>query len=355
MGSRDMNLMLLDTRNRTLLPRMSGLSMARLLDKYLRQINNQKGEHHGSIDALIIHNERTANRARSSQRCCDSPIEIAQAYNAVSEEVDFRAIVKPWRGPALLHTILVYKNGLTWKTLIPIQFLLKGWGDANRGYQCYIHSVSHNVSQIKSFADMKARHEADSDDYYAGITSRNWLLRLSEHTGEMRRRAKYKFHRAWRNSLGMTDVHFVSKLSQVNLTYEEAMSWEEFRVDRLGPNCLNMIPGGFKGQKLLHKLRIIDRVGISLEEREKAIAEYIRRNPRKGIPNPSIAELWKDDDYYLKVIEARPKTLSVDQVRKIRELASMGRSVAEIAEEVDALNEIQVKNVIKGKYYKRIQ
>ena len=50
-----------------------------------------------------------------------------------------------------------------------------------------------------------------------------------------------------------------------------------------------MIPGGFKGLQFLHKLRIIDRMNISLEERDTAIADFVRQNPRKGIPNPFIA------------------------------------------------------------------
>jgi hypothetical protein len=135
------------------------------------------------------------------------------------------------------------------------------------------------------------------------------------------------------------------------------MDWEERNVDSVayGPNGLNMIPGGFKGLKLLHKLRIIKSVNIDLEEREKAIEEYTRRNPRKGIPNPFISKLWEDDKYYLKVIEARPKTLSIDQVRMIRELYRSGRSVSEIVREVGALNETQVKSVIMGKTYTRIR
>ena len=143
----------------------------------------------------------------------------------------------------------------------------------------------------------------------------------------------------------------------INLTFEDAMLWEELHVDRVayGPNGLNMIPGGFKGLKFLHKHRITDRIGISLEERDRAISDYLRQNPRKGIPNPFIAELWKDDDFYLKNIGARTKTLSPNQVRMIRELWAKGRSVAEIAEEVGALNETQVKNVIAGRTYQRIQ
>jgi len=155
--------------------------------------------------------------------------------------------------------------------------------------------------------------------------------------------------------MGMRDVHFVSQLGDINLTYEDAMNWEEFHVDRVGANGLNMIPGGFKGLKYLHTHRIIHRMDISLEERDKAITEFVRRNPRKGIPNPFIAELWKDDAFYLKVIAARPKTLSPSQVRKIRELVGIGRTITEIVEQVGALNEMQVKNVIAGRTYRRIQ
>ena len=134
------------------------------------------------------------------------------------------------------------------------------------------------------------------------------------------------------------------------------MDWEELHVEKLayGPNGLNMIPGGFEGLRQLHKLGIIARQDISLDERERAMAEYLRQNPRKGIPNPFVAELWKDDDYYLKVIEARPKTLSPEQVRLIRRLAAEGKSIEETAEEVGALNEMQVKNVIVGRTYRRV-
>jgi len=75
---------------------------------------------------------------------------------------------------------------------------------------------------------------------------------------------------------------------------------------------------------------------------------------RRGIPNPFIAELWKDDDFYLKVIEAREKTLSPEQVRKIRELNKFGKSIIQITQEVDALNKLQVKNVLLGRTYSRI-
>jgi len=173
---------------------------------------------------------------------------------------------------------------------------------------------------------------------------------------EMHRGSRRQFHAAWRESLGLSDVLFVSSLLDINLTFEQAMDWEELHVEKLayGPNGLNMIPGGFEGLRQLHKLGIIARQDISLEDRERAMAEYLRQNPRKGIPNPFMAELWKDDNHYLKVNEAHPKRLSVPQVRRIRELAADGISVEEIITEVGALNETQVKNVIAGRTYQRV-
>jgi hypothetical protein len=154
--------------------------VARLLDEYLRRhVNDVRGEIHGSVDALIRHNERTANRARGSQRLCNSPIEIALIYNVANREVDVQGLKRPLSGRANFHTILVLANGITWKTMVPLQFLLKGWGDANRGHQCYVHSIAHNVNQIQSFADIQARWETASDDYhYIGITGRIWLQRF---------------------------------------------------------------------------------------------------------------------------------------------------------------------------------
>jgi len=334
------------------------LPLAQRLDECLRQINDKHGALRGSIDKLVEHNEKTRNRTRGSQRYCDSSIEISQISYFANRVVNTRAIEGPGSGPAKLHTMLVYENGITWKTIVPLQFLLKGWGDANSGHQCYIHTIAHKLEQIDSLEKWQARRQADSDEYYyVGITGRNWLLRFSEHMGELRRGSRKKFHAAWRDSLGLRDVHFISSLMDINLTYEDAMNWEELHVDRVayGPNGLNMIPGGFRGQRELHKLGLIGRLGIALEERDKALAEYVRRNPRRGIPNPFVAELWKDDEFYLKNIGARAKTLSPDQVRKIRKLCANGRSVAEITEEVGALNETQVKNLIAGKTYRRIR
>jgi len=69
--------------------------------------------------------------------------------------------------------------------------------------------------------------------------------------GEMGRGSRKRFHSAWRQSTGQVNVHFSSHLLNINLTYKEAMSWEEYHTDRIGPNLLNMISGGFKGLREL--------------------------------------------------------------------------------------------------------
>lgn len=333
------------------------MPVAQRLEGCLRQINGKHKQYRGLIDRIIEHNEKTRNKRCGSQRYYNAPIEIAQGIDVSSQTIHTQAIDRPDSGPAKSHIILDYKDGTTWKVILPLQFLLKGWGDANSGHQCYVHTISHNLPRMARASQFRQRREGDEDEYYyVGITGHNWLLRLNEHLGEVCRGSRKKFHQAWRDSLGINDVLFVSALMDINLTFEDAMNWEERNVDNVayGPNGLNMISGGFKGLRLLHEHRITNNVNICLEEREKAIGEYVRQHPRKGMPNPFMSELWEDDDFYLRVIEARDKTLSPGQVRRIRALAEMGWSVSQITKELDALNEMQVKNVLAGRTYRRI-
>ena len=91
-----------------------------------------------------------------------------------------------------------------------------------------------------------------------GITGRNWLKR-NEHFIETIEAAMSDLKPRLRESLGMDNILIHSSLEEVNLTYEEAMNWEEKYVDDThdnGFNCLNTISGGFKGLRELHKHRI---------------------------------------------------------------------------------------------------
>ena len=349
----------LDARNcHKLLPQGHGLPLAQHLEGFLHEVNDTECPTKGSIDRLIEHNKKTQATTRGSARYLNSLLEVSQIADAEGGRIDAQAGVRQKSGPAKYHTTLIYKDHMAWKIIIPLQFILKGWGDADKGYQGYTHVLAHNLENSHTYADLKARAQADSDEYYyVGLTGRNWLTRLSEHIGEMRRGSRRAFYQEWRRSLNMRDVLFVSSLIDINMTYEEAMEWEEIYVDQVsyGPNGLNMIPGGFKGQQLLHKARLLSPYNKSLRDREAAIAEYVKRHSRKGIPNPFMVELWKDDAHYRKVNESNPKRLLENQVIHIRELDQQGYSVRDITKIVGALDQQQVKRVIERKTYTRVR
>ena len=276
----------LDVKNcHELLPKSPGAQFIQRLEICLAGINESKSPSRGAIDLLIERNRNTLNGPRGSGRLCISPVEISQTFIVAESGIQTDAVMRPPIRPALVHTNIEYSNGLVWKTLIPLQFLLKGWGDAASGHQCYVHSISQNMQAMESIEGRIARRLADSDDYYyVGITGRNWLLRLGEHLGEMHRGSRKNFHAMWRDSLGLKDVVFSSALRQVNLSYEQAMNWEEEGVKHIayGPNGLNMIPGGFAGLKYLHKLGIIAQTNIPQRKEKKLLPCSLKNIPEKA-------------------------------------------------------------------------
>jgi hypothetical protein len=248
----------------------------------------------------------------------------------------------------VLHLLIQYPDQTQWTIQVPLQALMKGFGDPEEGYQCYSHGIALLNEDGKPKTD---------EMYYCGITSRNWLKRMAEHLAEMRSGSNKTFHRAWREYQGRADVLLNSELVTLNHSYECAMSWEEWIVDRfmVEKRSLNMLPGGFKGLQVLYKFGLLDRTdNVSIEERDRAAAEYVRKHPRAGTPNLLIAGLWEDDSYYSKVIEGRSNTLSRQQVQRIRELAALGWTEAKIAEDVKARNVAQVRGVLIGRTYSRM-
>jgi hypothetical protein len=223
-----------------------------------------------------------------------------------------------------------------------------GYGDVTQGHQGYSHSI------VFMEPDGGTLKEA----FYIGVTSRNWLVRMEEHLAEMRGGSNKRFHAAWRAYAGDTNVMLSSELIVLSHTFEGIMAWEEEQVDAMmeAGKSLNMIPGGFKGLRFLHEHRLTDKVEISLEERDRAIAAYARRvGVRAGVPNLFLAELWRDDEFYLKVLAGRSDVLTPGQVLAIRDLAAKGRTPQQIFETVGARNVEQVQRVLQGKTYTRVQ
>ncbi|WP_211222833.1 hypothetical protein [Paludibacterium yongneupense] len=247
----------------------------------------------------------------------------------------------------VLHIIHNTFSETQWAIHLPIQILMKGWPSITDDHVGYAHSIALSDSAGK-FLD---------EHVYIGVSKRNWLQRMAEHFTEIRSGSNKTFHRAWRQYAGNNNVILSSELVVCNHTYEQIMAWEEEIVDKymaIGKS-LNMIPGGFKGIKFLHKLNLLRPSGkVALEERERAIEAYQYDNPRAGIPNLLISNLWQNEDYAVKVICSAENRLSVDQVRLIRRLSEDGTPIDRIVSIVGALNTRQVERVLRGETYSRI-
>ncbi|NIQ15540.1 MAG: hypothetical protein GTO02_14420 [Candidatus Dadabacteria bacterium] len=338
------------------------MRVLRVFDEYLEELDNYNA-HKGIVSKLIQKNQLTQGK-KLWKRILIYDIEVCfdmDFQNKVSQcrIQDYYAFPENSRTgfdrKVNAMFSLINANGTRWTFKIPLQYLLKGWGDANDGYQCYTHCIK--LSKINDMFDGAATSDSSLiEKCYSGITKRNWLKRLEEHLREVRQGDNKLFHRAWREATDGKDVIYHSYLQWVNLSYEESMEWEEryVYIYTLFPKGLNMIPGGFEGNRHLYKHRITDRVDIDLDERERAIAEYVRQHPRKGIPNPFMSDWWKDYEHYVKAIGSRVGVLTFDQVRRIRELNKSGYSVAEITKIVGARNENQVKNVLANRTFKRV-
>jgi len=326
------------------------------LEYFLRYAQRDYAANVGTIPHRVREHNWQGSRSRATSEMLPIDADVVFAFNARSQKSDitFKAYFQhpgferpPDQRRVVLHVLITETDGLKRSVSVPLQALMVGWGDVAQGYQGYDHSIS--------FFDEEGSHVEQW--YYGGITCRNWLERMEEHLQEIRSGSNKRFHAAWRTYAGDSRVVLGSELVVLNHSYEGIMAWEEEQVDihMAAGRSLNMIPGGFKGLRFLHEHRLTASVNISLEERETAILEYVRRGGvRPRVPNLLLAELWRDDEFYLNVLAGRDDVLVPAQVIAIRQLAAKGKGEQQIYEEVGARNLNQVKRVLAGKTYKRV-
>ncbi|WBA12019.1 hypothetical protein [Salinivibrio kushneri] len=262
---------------------------------------------------------------------------------------------------AVLHLYKAMFKGHMWRISVPIQYLMKGFPLKPNGHMGYYHSfvVQHPDSYLREWQNQNGTFEDIPEEpryNYVGITSRSWLVRMKEHIHGIETGENKTFYNAWRHFAKDDRVDFMSELIVANQSYDDIMAWEEARVDveMVAGRALNMISGGFKGIRELHKLGCLNKKRPTLKERQAAIEAAERANPRKGVPNLLLAELWKDDSYAAKIICGANGRLSVEQVRTARDLNRMGLPVEKIAEKIGALNVPQVQRLLDGHTYSRI-
>ncbi|OLO09808.1 hypothetical protein BTW08_00930 [Salinicola sp. MH3R3-1] len=246
----------------------------------------------------------------------------------------------------VVHATIARFEGTIWTISFPLQYIMK----------CYPKIKNQHFGYCHKIALLDEGGGIDKEYIYVGVTGRNWLQRMNEHFNEIKSGSNKLFHQTWREFTGKKNVMLSSELVVGDHSYEQIMSWEEDFVDKymeLGVS-LNMIPGGFKGMRFLHKHRLLNSDKVTIKERDAALVEYQRQHPKAGIPNLFISELWKDDEYAARIICGPEGRLSVQQVQEIRKLNSMGVSLGKIVELVNALNIQQVQRVISGETYTRI-
>ena len=203
----------------------------------------------------------------------------------------------------------------------------------------------------------------DTDFYpykkYVGITQRHWLVRFNEHLNEAKKGSFLLFHETLRNFfLAQHDLReklvFQSTLALVNASFEESMLWEE-QAASLMPYGLNMLPGGYKGVKLLHSLGLIkrkhERVMYNIDAAKERFASKLNREA--GRKNKKLSDLWRTDSFYMKQVESQPRWLKLGQIEIIRSMDELGYTLKEI-EAATKASECQIENLLDGKTFKRI-
>lgn len=248
---------------------------------------------------------------------------------------------------------------------VPLQCVIRGWGDATRGHMIYEH---HIAPMDHAEAELGDQYKVAT---YIGLTSRNWQTRYREHQRDALTGSELLFHTTLASVLpvggisqaGMGVFEIVrrglsltSELQYVNLTFDEAMQVEEKLVERtLHPAGLNMIPGGYAGIKFLHTLGFLNRAKATVEERDFAAANYLHQLPRQRGPAPWISDRWQKDEYYEQVVLNRSNTLNKEQVQQIRKFGNEWKFNPDIIARLSGASERQVRDVLSGKYYSRVK
>ena len=219
----------------------------------------------------------------------------------------------------LCGTLIIIANpkiGTAAQIEVPLNPILKGYESIKDKHVVYCHSFQTDVPLA-----------------YIGVSKKRWYERLSQHISSAKNGSPYLFHQA---IIKHQDTQVLHKVFMCELDYQTAMELEEEFVENMSlyPLGLNMIPGGNAGIKYLHKL------GFSVNnanQKDKTIEELSARKSLAGKPNPLCAARWAvDPEFVERIICGHSGRLTVEQVKRIRRLASFGKTAAQITLIVNA-------------------
>ena len=250
----------------------------------------------------------------------------------------------------------------------PTSYLVHQPRNFVRQYAVYLHHLCNK--DVYTSGDDNHDHTLN----YIGLTKQGWQKRFSQHLSKARSGSPLLFHQALRdNYVGARLIgHRVLALCE---TEKDAMDLEEWFVKggtredfsdpdafvgadewvfgTLYPKGLNMIPGGYAGLKVLHKMGVMkDNQPFNVDQRDNLLIEGLKRG---GQANPLLAAHWNDEDYATKVICGPEGRLQPPQIQEARTLGLLGRETSEITDIVGAKNERQIKSLLQGSTYSRIK
>lgn len=229
---------------------------------------------------------------------------------------------------------------------IPAHFLLSPQHFPEKAYVLYQHIFGHGGSY------------PNDGFFYVGVTTRSWQKRWSEHKRAINGGSHLLFHRKFRDETKKGRITYVHhKVMGITDDLEKLYATEEFLVEGHWEDQrrLNMIPGGKSGLRYLRENGLLQQSVVPMpDERNRIVSEWLKDNPRKGLPAPWVAEKWRDNDWAIAQICGRDGRLSIEQVQAIRELAKE-YSAEEIFSRIGAKDVAQVKRVLEGKTYSRVE
>ena len=249
---------------------------------------------------------------------------------------------------------------------VPISYVVNQSENFTRQYVIYVHSISskdvYTPSEVEDFTLN-----------YIGLTKQGWRKRFSQHMSNARSGSPLLFHKALRDHYVGSSV-VAHRVVTVCETEKEAMDAEELLVEggekedfenadafvgmdgwvfgTLYPKGLNMIPGGYAGLRVLHKMGAMkNNKPFNVEQRDKILMSHVQK---EGRSNPLLAAHWENEDYATKIICGPEDRLKPHQIQEARTLGFLGREPAEIVKIVGAKNERQIQNLLAARTYSRI-
>lgn len=123
---------------------------------------------------------------------------------------------------------------------------------------------------------------------YLGITKRNPFTRFKEHQSAARNGEGHLLHKTWRGLIRAGANGTVAfDIMDHYKTIDEAYGAEERLVDdmTLAPKGLNAIPGGMKGIRMMHQLRLLNGTHqVSVADRDAALVRLENQHHDRNSP-----------------------------------------------------------------------